>query len=301
MRILSLIVKYLIILLLLALVGGLLGREILLTTAVNNIKNSLIDLRKSANQGAYQDQCAKKGIQLEAQDRPTFQLRFTSPTEYVLEAICGQLNRDPISLGAKQSLPKFVKKVSHNAGIIWGSELSGVRLAIYNRSAAVGVLDEEIVKFDQDQEFGLGPVSVCEGYGFNCCQPESLQGTGQQLTGVLNCANSCYTSCVARPMVLSFNSQPFPGKQNRTVRITNGQEVIFSYVIDSSPKDQLAVKLSFGDGKAQSFSTPQDSASHVYQCLKDSCIYTAWLGVTNQAGVSSADLPISKIKIVVRR
>ena len=300
MRIIKFIFKSIIFIVIIGGGGFLLAREILLFTGISQIKSSLSILRSASVQKSYFAKCKEKGaVFIEGSDPAVMQLRFISSNEYVLEMLCSGLSIDPILLDQKQ-LPKFVNKIVGNSGIIWGDAKSGITLEVFNRQKSVGVDGRFIVIFNPNSELGMGPITSCTGYGFSCCKFESEQGVGQQLNNSTDCPKSCYSSCVNRPVVLAFNTQPVLDLQKRLVVIPSGESIAFSFVIDSGSTDLVSVKLDYGDGQEDMFYTDKQMTTHTYQCFEQECLRQVKLTVENDLGISAANLPIMDMTVLVK-
>lgn len=300
MRIIKFIFRSLIFITIVGGVGFLLGREILMAMGISKIKSSLSTLRSSSVQRSYFGKCRAKGsIFLEGDDPAVIQLRFISTNEYVLEVLCSQFSIDPILLKQEQ-LPMFVNKIAGGSGVIWGDSRSGIILEVFNRQKSIGVEDRVITTFSVNSQLGFGPATSCAGYGFSCCSYESEQGVGKQFNDPTDCPKTCFSSCVGRPVILAFNTQPVVDLQSRSVTVNSGESVTFSFVIDAGTADSINVKLDFGDGKTDSFYSDKQIITHDYQCAQEKCSYQVKLTATNDAGVSAVDLPITNMIVLVK-
>lgn len=300
MRIIKIIVSTLLKLAIIALVVGLVGREVLLNIGVSRLQSSLSLLRRKAASESYYQACRKKGsIFVEGDQMGVLQLRFVSSSEYVIEVLCSQYSVDPIMVEQRQ-LPPLVKKVVGNSGVIWGDERSGVRLEIYGRQSGLGVENQQIIQLKPEDELGIGPRASCVGYGYSCCQAESQQGVGQLQSKATDCTRSCYSSCVSRPVVLAFVTQPAVNQQTRTLYIKPGEEAMFSFVLDQGQAQQVKTRVVYGDGSSDDFLTTQGTSSHRYQCQEKQCQYWARIEAIDDQRVTTAQLPVNQIKIVVR-
>jgi hypothetical protein len=230
-----------------------------------------------------------------------FQLRFTSSTEYVVEVICGSFVLDPI-LVERQELPMFVEKRIGNSGIVWGTGRSGIVLEVFGRSAAIGI-ENELTFTDSGSanDLGTGPRTACAGYGFQCCQPETTAGQGEQLTGVMDCPRSCFTTCLARPVILSFTTQPFYDQATRTLTVVPNDPVDFAYVASAGNNPSVTVTIEFGDGQTQQLSTLSGLATHTYSCQQARCEYQATVRAVDGDGIEAAATPLTMITVVVSR
>jgi len=339
MRILKFIFTSLIILGVLGVATFFLGRELLLFMSLQRLKNSLRLMRRIEMKGEYNVECRSLGSVSTGEEGLFYlQLRFISDTEYVVEAVCGQFTLNPFEIERNQLLP-FVKKEAGNSGVIWGFEPGGIVLHVLGRSGSVLVQDEQILSESlEGLEIEAGPVSACAGYGFSCCQEDLTQGKGDQLTGVTDCPKNCYSQCFPRPVVLSFNTQPFFEQNTRTTKIKSGQEVIFMFVIsdtkmndfsetalaeesnlltelydlfttlrkairqenDGTGQAQLEIVIDFGDGQTEELEELQGNTRHVYTCNRQSCKFNAELKAS-KGSIESADNVLGKVKIEVSR
>lgn len=284
-------------------------REILLTLAVSNLRDSISVLRQiGAQTGPYILECQRKGLSDEEEFDTivsAVQLRFTSPTSYVIEVVCTQFPSEPIVV-AEKKLPWPAEKVMGSSGIVWGGVRSGVTLDVWGRQRSIVSEDLQVTFSSQsDIDLGVGPVTSCAGYGYTCCNPEITEGVGSLVNGVTDCPKTCYLSCTNRPVVLSFTSQPFFDPELRTVTVGSGETVDFNYVIDPRGTGALNVTLDFGDGEVQELTTDAGAAQHVYRCVNRSpqtgdCRFTAMLQSKTSGGVTSAVTPVSQLTVVVK-
>ena len=236
MRVLSTFFTFLVVITLLTVSGFFLARELLLWWGVNSFKSSVTALHREASNSSYSAQCLQRDINGGSQ-QPQVQLRFTSHTEYVMEAICDQFSGDPILI-SKNHLPPFISKVPGTSGIIWGEGRSAVELRVFEtivtqiqravkmdvtfleKSRVVGVESSTVVILPgTEEDLGTGPVASCEGYGFQCCRSETHIGVGERITGLNECRESCYSSCSSRPQVLAFNTTPLFDPRTRQVTV----------------------------------------------------------------------------------
>lgn len=284
-----------------AVVTGLIAREVILTIASYQVRSDISTLRKiQFNPARYAQECLARGATAEAQVIEQFQLRFTSDQDYVLEVVCSQFRLDPIVVSRHQ-LPLIVSKQPGSGGIILGDLPSGITLELYGRSRSIGVVNGQTV-FQRfvAEEVSLGPATSCQGYGFECCNPDLSQGLGDQFTGVNDCPRTCFASCQQRPAVLSFSADPGMDLQTRTVEMVNNQPLTFNYVLNANGLPFTA-QLDFGDGQVEPITELISNTTHTYTCPQSECVYTARISITDQNQVTSATPPLSQLQIVVRR
>lgn len=292
------------------------AREVFMYWGVSTLRNSVRQLALAESQGSYQTQCKQEG-RVVSPNGVIMQLRFLSHTEYVLEALCNEASTQPIAVG-RESLPPFISKVKGTSGFISNGSPSGIQVAAFeslgSEIAEVLKIDEKYIskkKLLQLEEgvlietqdptvLGNGPVTSCTGYGFTCCREESEQGIGDRITGLFDCEQSCYSQCVSRPLILSFTSNPFFDIQTRTVTVPAGTTVEFIYVGDGGQSDNISGFVEFGDGGSEPIAEESGQIDHTYTCAAGSCRYEARITLTDKWGVDSADVPVSKITVVVQ-
>lgn len=317
MRFLSTLFSFLIFIAILAVGVFFLSRELLLWWGVNSFKSSIRAVDREANNASYAAECMQRNPDSGVPD-VTVQLRFTSGTEYVIEAVCSQFSRDPVLI-SKNHLPPFITKVPGSSGIVWGMARSAVELQVFDelvtevqktikmnvafleKSRVVGVENNALVVLAADEDLGYGPVTSCEGYGFQCCRAETHIGVGERITGLDECSDSCYSSCSSRPVVLSFGTIPLFDPKTRQVTVPSGAAIDFSYVADSPGANFIQAKIDFGDGtNPGKLEGSSNKTTHVYTCPSGSCTYVARLTLQDSWRVESFDSPISALNIVVQ-
>lgn len=292
------------------------SRELFLWWGVSSFKDSLASLQQSTQGGSYVQECARR-TENSATGNPQVQLRFTSNTEYVIEAVCSQFSANPILIEKKQLTP-FITKVPGSSGVIWGDARSSVKLAVFEdlvkmvkdmlkinvafleKTKTIGVDGSSLLMTTETVDLGEGPITSCEGYGYQCCQSETEIGVGEHISGVPACEKSCYSSCSKRPVILAFNSNPLLDPKNRQVVINSGNSITFNYVGDSTSDTNLQAFIDYGDR------TPEEKlvgsvgqATHAYTCLTSTCVYTAKLRLHDTWGVDSFDSVLSSIQVKV--
>lgn len=319
MRVLKLFFSAVFLFLIIAVVGFFVTREALLYWGTSKVRNSLRTLSLSENQDLFVSQCKQLGSTSVAnEDIVTYQLRFLSSEEFLLEAVCDQFSFDPILI-EQITLPQFVTKVPGTSGFILSPRQSGIELQVFSKEidkiaetvkidlsktikTKTLIAEDGIIILDGDNGFvGGGPTTSCNGYGFECCQDVSQTGVGSKITGLVDCEKNCYSSCADRPIILSFNSNPFFDPRKRSLSISSGEIVEFTYVADAGKATTVAGVLDFGDGKKLPVTGLAGQSSHTYSCTRSSCEYTVRLILEDNWGISSADTSTSKIKVIVRR
>ncbi len=319
MRILRLLISAFLFFVIIVVGGFFLLREVLLFWGASNIKGSLREMVQARNRGSFGTQCSALGsTPVGTESLVTYQVRFLTSSEYLVEAVCQGFDYDPILI-AQGSLPQFVTKVPGTSGFLDSFTATGIELEVFSsESKALSnttgfdfsflvkqklLLAEEgvLIKAEKDAFMGEGPVTVCSGYGYECCNEVSHFGIGDRITGLSDCENSCYAACASRPVVLSFNSNPLMDPKTRTVTINPGDPVQFTYVADSGEAKSMSGILDFGDGEKAPISGLAGQVSHTYECASSSCTYTAVVTLEDNWGAKSADLQNNKVTILVVR
>jgi len=266
-------------------------------------------------------------------------LRFTSQRDYVLEIVCqtNQSLRSPIRTA---TLPRLVEKGVGQSGLIQGENLSGLTLSVLGRTGAVyeeDIFIRTVLKYNGEPELVVdqGPPTLCEGYGFRCCSETAQSGVEPRQPVALDCPRSCYTSCVEKPVVLNFESDPSPVVGTRTVIVQAGQPVEFFYTFNDVRGDAFAdsltaaeranlslterfgwlvralfwrngggdklekVIVNFGDGQVTELSDLHGAVSHTYTCTRTECIYQVTVQAVTAAGTVSSLTESSKLELRV--
>lgn len=290
-------------LLIIGVLGGFvffIGREVLLLLGVSELKQSVSALRQiSTNAGTYYQECRRKG----AADGPdvlgSIQLRFLSEKQYVVEVVCSQFQLDPIVITTKE-LPFLVTKQSGQSGIIWGEALSGIALEVFGRSTAVWVENSEVKTGNPAElEVSIGPLSSCQGLGYQCCPSDTSVGNGTQYTAVSDCPKTCFSACVERPTVLSFITQPFFDTKTRVLEIGSGEQVEFTYTARMGEVKTGMVSIDFGDGQRADLELPKGSSTHTYTCSSSRCEYKAVLKLVDANGLEAVQADLNSVTVVV--
>lgn len=319
MRILRLIISAFLFFLVIAIGGFFIMREVLLYWGSNNIRNSLRELSLAQNRGTYGSQCSALGATtVTGEHLVSYQLRFISSTEYLVEAVCEGFSFDPIQI-AQGSLPQFVTKVPGTSGFLMSFEQTGIELEVFATEIAqiskttgfdfsfLGkkralVTENGVVIKDATLNFvGNGPVTICGGYGYKCCNEITHFGVGDRIIGLPDCEQSCYSACTTRPVLLSFNTHPLIDPRTRTITIASGTPVEFTFVADRGEATTINGILDYGDGAKTPISGLAGQISHTYECNTSSCEYIASVVLEDNWGAKSAPLEISKVKIIVTR
>jgi len=301
MRIVSLIIKALIFIGILAGGSFLIAREVFLLQGVSRLENSVKKTKElTGAPSQYYDQCKKKGNARGTLSQTAFQLRFTSSTEYQVEVVCPQFPSDPIII-KKEILPRFVTKVPGSSGFIWEEyNTHSVSLQIFGRNQTVYTEFGGVKNTIGVTPLDPGPITTCGGLGYQCCQAETTMGQGELVSRVSDCRKSCYASCQARPVVLSFNTDPYLDIKTRTTHLAKGEDIMFSWVAEAGEGLTVSGTIDFGDGQTQNFVDLMGSLSHSYSCAELSCYFKAQISITDELGVESANTGITGIGVRIK-
>jgi hypothetical protein len=314
MRFLTSFLTILIFFVVLAGVGFYFTREYLLYRGTENFKKEVLVLRSSSSSACNNKVKDLLGVTNE-NGTPSIQIRFTSDTKYLMEVICPGYAFDPVVL-QQGELDSFVSKVPGSSGILLGTARTGLELVVFKdiqkkvselfgreipyiqKTRSVVLENSDFIVVQPGETLGSGPLTSCEGYGYQCCQAETQIGVGNKIEGLQSCEKTCFSSCASRPYVLSFTSNPFFNVKDRSVEIKSGESIDFSYVIDQGTSESVQVFLDYGDGRSDQSLEKNGMLSHSYQCV-DECEYTAQIEVTDAAGVESAWTQTSHITVKV--
>jgi hypothetical protein len=283
-----------------AVLGFFIGREVWLEVASAQVRSAAQELRQIArNPQGYAEQCLQRGSLRGQSLIESLQVRFIDDRSYVIEAVCNQFRLDPIVINSG-TLPLFVTKLPGSSGITWGEKSSGVTVALWGRTRSVLVENEEITKPSSiDLKRVSGPVTSCQGYGYQCCDAAVSMGEGEPFAQVLDCPKSCFASCQARPILLSFSSDPFPDPATRELEARAGEPITFSYILELPSGRVPTVTVDYGDGEVATSAKDNDSLSHTYSCLQALCRYQVDLKVVDDTGSTTNETPISRLIVNV--
>lgn len=306
------------------LIGGgfLVTREVVLSWGVKSFKASLVQLERAARNN-YSVQCAEErsgegATVVSGLTAPTVQLRFISDTEYLIEAACDEFLSSTILI-SRGELGPYMTKIAGSSGVMYGPTTSMVELAVFEelnaefkkllkvetdylqRTKVIGVENTQITTLPAQSELGVGPITSCSGYGYQCCKPEETVGVGEKISGVPGCEQTCYRSCAGRPIVLSFNTNPLFDIATRTLIAPTGSTVEFRYVGTATDPTELRAIIDFGDGqKSEQLAGEAGSVLHKYHCPTGNCKFTSRLKLLDSWGIESYQSTVSELTIQVQ-
>ncbi len=305
-------------------IGCLIVRETLLWQADQAFKDDLHALRKMKSPTT----CQKEFGQNVAQDNTVIrQLRFTDSRKYVIELLCPGFPDRPLAQ-EQRTLGRYVSKLSGAAGIIVYPKVSESLIGIVvfqelvhslppalqswlswiSRGELIGLVQGDVTSrplpksaiTSSASQFGIGPVSSCEGYGYSCCDVQTELGMGDSVRDLPSCPTSCFARCLSRPLVASWRSNPMPDWESNVLELPSGGTAEFSYVVaDASEASPWTATISFGDGEMMIAKGKDGTVTHSYTCSTGLCDFTATVTVENKNGAQSAKTPLTTLKVAV--
>ncbi|MEX0896403.1 MAG: hypothetical protein WDZ94_05750 [Patescibacteria group bacterium] len=294
----------------------LVAREYFLYEGVRQFRQAVFDLERSKIGGQFADHCFERSAGTIDGEIVEYYIRFTSDTDYVLEAYCSEFAFDPQQIDQGE-LSAFVSKLPGSSGILFGEEPSYVQLAVFeqeiqeietmtgwdlgvlHRSRTIGVSEYRLQEFTVVPDYTLGPATSCTGFGYKCCDRDTQLGEGELLVEGTDCDGGCYMGCVDRPTIVAVTPNPFFEPDNREILVRSGNFVDFAYVARGGGNPLSEVSIDYGDGSSDSLSDETGVFSHAYQCQAESCRYTATITAQDSAGNDSAMTLVSRIDVVV--
>lgn len=343
MRVLKIFFTSMVILFLTALVGSLISREILLSAALSQLKGDMKFLAQSSTGGEFFKQCLEYsgGSFVDEGSMVRNQIRFISDSDYVLESVC-KASESVRKVIKNKTLPPLVRRAAGQSGLVQGQSGHGVEVGIFGRAGVV--YEEENVLFVASSKINElnvilneGPATVCSGYGYVCCGDDYQAGQDFYQPNALDCPKSCYASCVEKPVVLTFNSEP-TGDDSKVVSLQSGDFIEFIYTISDVKGDVFArenlfeteadqlrwdekilnilnkytqqettadevaeIIISFGDGTSEKLLDLHGRTGHTYTCERKAiCVYNVTIQATTKFGVTSSLDGVAKIQVQVR-
>jgi hypothetical protein len=293
--------KFLFLLLLVGFLGMFGTREVLLYLASQQVVSDVRSITQSSRWDELVVLC-EGGVVTEV-PFDGFQVRFISATEYKVEAHC-LASAPGVQKTAK--LPYQVKKTTGSAGFFYdftNKNLTGeVTLELWGQKRIVYAEGNS-----PGQNWGKTtiqasvPSSVCVAHGFTCCDAVQELGQGESVSnGVTDCPTQCFTSCLKRPLLLSFNSDPQANYETRQVLVPKLEAaVIFSFLFDDTESPISNVKIDFGDGTSQEVTTRNGQLTKEYVCKQTTCTYKVKLVGVDAREIPSANTRLSELEVIM--
>ncbi len=224
-----------------------------------------------------------------------YQLRFTSDTDYVLEAVCtSSLDKNVVVREGK--LPWGVVKKAGYSGIKVGltavdQSENWLVVGRWGRYWAVGYKDGkvEMLRVWRTGEIVAGQTAgnTCTGWGYQCCSVINQVGSGAGVDqGVLDCPGNCFAVCQSRPAVTAFSSDPAPG-ENRVLYLSRAKaEATFFWKVQDVDGGINRVVVNFGDGQKEESSLESNGLVHRYNC-SGNCAFTVTITAVDNDGLEN--------------
>ncbi len=300
MSFLSTFIRFTIILFVLALVGYYVGREVILYMAAEQVASDARSLQFPKQWEEYLAGCSTSRI-TGSTPYAGFQLRFVDQSQYVLEVDCTTVQ--PVER-ERVSLMRGVEKSLGSAGFYYNfatQTLQGeLQVDFFGRSRVI-YADGESVKhiWGTTNYTASRPASACQAFGYVCCDAETEQGEGELLSaGVVDCSQNCYQSCLQRPTLLSFVSDPPLDYEQRTIYLQGTSSlVLFSFDFDESAAPIESVTIDFGDGTSQTVQKASSLLTKEYSCPQGTCVFPVTVQAVDVRGVASPITRLSSMSV----
>lgn len=243
----------------------------------------------------------------------SYQLRFTSTQNYVIEAICAEKTIAPIEIEQGQLADKVTKaggsglkapvvlndyasaKAKLNGWVVLANRFSKVKVGYFEGKMEMKKPDEEA-----DLNYGISsPKTSCEGWGYRCCSAITEVGEGDLETQTSDCMGACFPVCGQRPVLTFFNTDPLVDQETRVLELFGKEvEVSFGFEVSDADNRIKKVRVVFGDGQVYESAEPGGLANHKYRCLEDVCQYRAFIEAEDEVGYKLAETRYREVMIV---
>lgn len=279
-------------------------------TTTHEIRSGLRLVANLAQEPKHYEQCQIKTkddmFDNERYPLSAYQLRFTSPTSFVVEAVCSGASR-PTVLVQSKDLPLGSRVVS-GTGVevpIKTEPVDARFVMVVNKAHVVyGYKDGDVFNEDSDLEIeeavGAQPQTTCKGVGKTCCSAQKQVGTGAQQTNVSDCPATCFDACMDRPLVTLFNSDPPATSLDRRVDVPKADSAVhISYRIDDPDNTITSVDVDWGDGQREAGLPAKHTLEHHYVCTSSSCAYRVTLSAQDATGLDLLDGRLNWLDVLV--
>lgn len=287
---------------LLVLIGGgyFFIREGALFLASRQIRNDVSFLMRTNQWQSLQSQCYQDGGLSGARQ---LQLRFLNGKEYALELGCENYKNIEI---AKKTLPFSVRKTTGTAGFLYdlnSQQLSGaITLRFWDQSQVLQALEGSLDSYwGETTVVSDTLISSCAAHGFQCCDPVLQQGQGDVFrTGVNDCQEQCFASCLQRPNLILFQTDPLLDPVARTVEVSKSvSTVFFRYAFGQGSHPLQEVKITYGDGTQETATELSGEFVKQYACEEETCTFRAQIQAVDSGGTPSSLTRIAEVDIVL--
>lgn len=287
---------------LLVIVGGgyFIIREGMLWFAVRQVTADLNFMMRTNQWQSLESKCFQEGGLASARQ---LQLRFLNSKEYVLEVGCENFTSVEFQ---RHELPFSVRKTTGTAGFIFdlrNDTLAGaLTLEFMDQARVIESRDQGIRTYwGKTTVVSDTLISSCQAHGFQCCDATLEQGQGEALrTGVNDCQEQCYASCLVRPNLILFQTDPLLDPVARKVEVSKSvPTVFFQYAFGSGSQALKEVVITYGDGTQERSTEPKGEFVKQYNCQEESCEYRAQIQAIDQAGIPSSITRIAEVDITL--
>lgn len=311
MRFLKLFFKYLLLTLIVIPVVGFIVIQVLVYTQAVALADAISSAKKLSVRPTHVRDCISSG-EYDTVPLYGYQLRFLDNKEYVVEAVC-ETEKGPFEV--KTGILDFgVKKLPGFSGILFPlnsqNQIDGrvaIGMLFSNWVVEVGDKANMVIKYVTNIDSVLPGIdaakSTCGGWGYKCCNYLMEVGEGEVYRDrITDCSGDCYDSCLSRPSILIFTSDPeLVDQKNRIVEISKKDpSIVFSYSAQDTDSDNLEVTIDYGDEESASSFNQTDQFSHYYDCTKPICTYEASLTIKDSAGLENTRSRISTMTVRVK-
>ncbi len=311
MRFLKLFLKYLILGSIVIPAVGFIVINVLVYVQAVSLSDAISSAKKLSVRPAHTRDCISSG-EYEIVPLYGYQLRFIDDREYVVEAVCIN-EKGPFEVSTGM-LDFGIKKLPGFSGVMFPLKPEGqidgkVVIGMYfsKWSIEVGDMANMIIRYvtnaDKISPGKDAASSTCSGWGYKCCNYLMEVGEGKKYSeNISDCAGGCYDSCLQRPSILIFTTDPeMIDQKNRLVEITKKEPgVVFSYSTQDVDSEELMATIDYGDGESAASSNQTDQFSHYYNCQKTVCTYEVNLLVEDSGGLENTKSRISTITVRVK-
>ena len=280
-------------------------------TTTHEIRSALRLVENLAQEPKHYEQCQEKTKNDIFADKryplSAYQLRFTSPSAFVVEAVCSGSSR-PTVLVKSRSLPLGSRVVSGTGVAVpikTEPEDAQFVVAIGETNMIFGFSNSELFAEETEQEIeiasGSQPLTTCEGVGKKCCDAQKQVGNGGSSTVVSDCPNTCFDACMNRPIVTLLNSDPPATSLDRQVSLTKAENGLrISYRIDDPDNTIKSVAVDWGDGQIESGFPAKHTLDHDYFCATNACTYRLTLSAQDTTGLDLLDGRLNWLDVRVK-
>lgn len=119
------------------------------------------------------------------------------------------------------------------------------------------------------------------------------------MNGVIDCPGRCFDSCLQRPTLLSFQSDPQPSSPESRIVELSGQTAIvfFGYSFDGQEAEIDTVVIDFGDGTSETLTESQGRIEKEFTCQQVPCTYEVTIRAVDTRGISSPETRLSGLTV----